>query len=175
MKKTNNKKKCNEGECKSPFIENFLYVLITIAILVVVFFNPISEALSSYLTPKPSVKTPISKPIKTEKKINLYGFDFDSGVLTQEHKKKLDSLLIYLSNHPNAYIIVEGHCDERGTREYNLALGERRALAVRDYLIAIGVEGKRITTISYGKERPINNDNTEEGDRTNRRVEIRAQ
>lgn len=173
MKKTNNNKKCNKGKCKSPFIENFLYVLITIAILVVVFFNPISEALSSYLTPPPSMETPISEPIKTKKQMTLNRFAFDSSVLTIEHTQNLEKLSIYLLNNPNTNITVEGHCDESGTREYNLALGERRARVVKEYLMAMGIDEKRITIISYGKERPVNSDKTEEGDRANRRVEIR--
>ena len=61
----------------------------------------------------------------------------------------------YLKANPNQLVLIEGHCDERGTTEYNLALGERRAKAAMNYLVSNGVEASRITTISYGKERPV--------------------
>ena len=60
-----------------------------------------------------------------------------------------------MKNYPNTKIIIEGHCDERGTREYNLALGDRRAAAARDFLVANGIDDKRINLISYGKEKPL--------------------
>lgn len=61
----------------------------------------------------------------------------------------------YLAQHPNASVVIEGHADERGTREYNLGLGDRRATSARDYLVSLGVSPNRIRTISYGKERPV--------------------
>jgi len=66
----------------------------------------------------------------------------------------------YLKNNPNLNVTLEGHADERGTREYNLALGERRANAARDYLMTYGISGKRISVISYGKEKPVNASST---------------
>ena len=81
-------------------------------------------------------------------------FDTDSSVLSDEAKATLASQAAFLSANPSVSITIEGHCDERGTREYNLALGERRASATRDYLVAQGVNAARIKTISYGKERP---------------------
>ena len=82
-------------------------------------------------------------------------FDFNQYSLTVEARGLLQSQAAWLDAYPETKILVAGNCDERGTREYNLALGARRANAVKDYLIAQGVSADRITTISYGKERPI--------------------
>lgn len=81
-------------------------------------------------------------------------FGFDSSNLDSETKEAVKANADFLKANANVDIQVEGHCDERGGRQYNLALGERRAKAVRDYLVALGVESKRISTISYGNERP---------------------
>ncbi len=82
-------------------------------------------------------------------------FDFDSSTLGGATKKTLDGNADFLKANAKVDIQVEGHCDERGGIQYNLALGERRAKAVRDYLVALGIDKKRITTISYGKEKPL--------------------
>lgn len=81
-------------------------------------------------------------------------FDFDKSEIRSDAADTLNKQAAWLKKYPNNVIVVEGHCDERGTREYNLALGERRANAVREYLISVGVSANRIETISYGKERP---------------------
>ena len=82
-------------------------------------------------------------------------FDYDSSALSAEAKATLSAQAAFLAGNPAVTITVEGHCDERGTREYNLALGERRATAARDYLVAQGVNAARIKTISYGKRASI--------------------
>lgn len=81
-------------------------------------------------------------------------FGFDRYDLTTEARNTLDLQADWLAKYSSVRVTIEGHCDERGTREYNLALGERRAASVRSYLIARGVDPSRISTISYGKERP---------------------
>jgi peptidoglycan-associated lipoprotein len=81
-------------------------------------------------------------------------FDFDKSTLSAKAQETLDKQASWLTRVSAATILVEGHCDERGTREYNLALGERRATAVKDYLVSKGIAASRIKTISYGKERP---------------------
>jgi len=81
-------------------------------------------------------------------------FDFDKSVIKPEGQQTLQRQAEWLRRYPNVTVTVEGHCDERGTREYNLALGERRATAVQRALIALGVQANRIRTVSYGKERP---------------------
>jgi peptidoglycan-associated lipoprotein len=82
-------------------------------------------------------------------------FDFDKSILRPDAKATLDNNIEWLKTNPDIRIVVEGHADERGTNEYNLALGNRRAKAVRGYLVAGGIDSKRISTISYGEERPF--------------------
>lgn len=85
---------------------------------------------------------------------NTVYFDFDSSALSGDTEGTLMRQAAFLNANPALTVTIEGHCDERGTREYNLALGERRATAARDFLLAQGVDSARIRTISYGKERP---------------------
>jgi peptidoglycan-associated lipoprotein len=96
-------------------------------------------------------------------------FDTDRFDLTPEARGTLAKNANWLLQYPTVLILVEGHCDERNTREYNLALGERRANAVRDYLRSLGVSGDRIRTISYGEEKPFALGSSEEAWRLNRR------
>jgi peptidoglycan-associated lipoprotein len=81
-------------------------------------------------------------------------FDYDSYEIRPDSQDTLQQQAAWLQQYGQYAVTIEGHCDERGTREYNLALGERRANAVRNYLVALGVDGSRLQTISYGKERP---------------------
>lgn len=81
-------------------------------------------------------------------------FSFNKSDLSAEARATLDRQAAWLKKYPAVKVTVEGHCDERGTREYNLALGERRATAAKNYLVAAGISAARIKTISYGKERP---------------------
>lgn len=81
-------------------------------------------------------------------------FEYDKSVVAAAAEKTLKRQAAWMKQYPSVSITVEGHCDERGTREYNLALGERRATAVKNFLVALGVSSNRIATISYGKERP---------------------
>ena len=81
-------------------------------------------------------------------------FDFDRSVIKAEAAKTLERQAAWLKRYPQATVTIEGHTDERGTREYNLALGERRAAAVKNFLVSLGIDPGRISTISYGKERP---------------------
>ena len=97
-------------------------------------------------------------------------FGFDSYELTSDAKSILDNQASFLASNPSVRITIEGHCDERGTREYNLALGESRASATRDYLVAQGVNPARIKIISYGKERPAVIGSNEDAWRFNRRA-----
>ena len=82
-------------------------------------------------------------------------FAFNSSTLSYDTREALNNNAEFLKANSSVKVEIEGHCDERGSVQYNLALGERRAKAVRDYMIAMGVEGSRMTTISFGKERPI--------------------
>jgi len=82
-------------------------------------------------------------------------FDFDKYVLTPQAMMILDDKAAYLREHPGVRVLVEGHCDDRGSNEYNLALGDRRANSAKNYLVKSGVVESRITTISYGEEQPL--------------------
>jgi len=82
-------------------------------------------------------------------------FDFDKYVLTPQAMMVLDDKAAYLREHPEVRVLVEGHCDDRGSNEYNLALGDRRANSAKSYLVKSGVAESRITTISYGEEQPL--------------------
>jgi peptidoglycan-associated lipoprotein len=97
-------------------------------------------------------------------------FAFDSAEITPEAQLVLQRQAEWLKRYPNVTVTIEGHTDERGTREYNLALGERRAQAARNVLVALGISPSRISTISYGKERPAVPGSTEEAYAQNRRA-----
>ena len=96
-------------------------------------------------------------------------FEYDSSTLNQTDRDTLGRQAAWLSQFPNIVLTIEGHCDERGTREYNLALGARRAAAVREHLISLGVSAARIETISYGSERPVCAESVESCWQLNRR------
>ncbi|MBM3557905.1 MAG: peptidoglycan-associated lipoprotein Pal [Alphaproteobacteria bacterium] len=82
-------------------------------------------------------------------------FDYDKSDVRRDQAGSLDAQAAWLARYPNVTVTVEGHCDERGTREYNIALGNRRADAVKKYLVSKGVAANRVSVISYGKERPV--------------------
>lgn len=86
---------------------------------------------------------------------NVIYFDTDRYNIDSADAAALQTQAQYLSRYPNITVTVEGHCDERGTRDYNLALGERRANAAKNYLVGLGIPANRIATVSYGKERPV--------------------
>lgn len=124
--------------------------------------------------PKEEVKIQTQAPmpslddeIKALQEKNIY-FDFDKFDLKQESQDILNQDATFLKAHANVTIQVAGNCDERGTVEYNLALGERRAKAAMDFLVTLGVEKERISTISYGKEKPLDPGQTEEAWAKNR-------
>lgn len=99
-------------------------------------------------------------------------FDFDRYEIKPDAARTLDTNIDWLKSNPSALVLIEGHCDERGTNAYNLALGERRARATRDYLVTRGVAAARITTITYGEERPVCTARTEACWASNRRAQF---
>jgi peptidoglycan-associated lipoprotein len=99
---------------------------------------------------------------------NIY-FDFDRSNLKPEAQKVLKRKAEWLRNEPGESVIIEGHCDERGTNEYNLALGDRRAQSAKNFLIDLGIAESRLTTISYGEERPADPRHNREAWSKNRR------
>ena len=99
-------------------------------------------------------------------------FNFDSAALSNETTMVLEDAVDKFARNPSTRVIISGHADERGTREYNLALGHQRASAAADYMIARGMDGLRIKKVSYGKEKPLLKGSNEEAWSKNRRVEI---
>lgn len=97
-------------------------------------------------------------------------FDYDKSVLRAEDRYLLNRHAAWLLKNKTTNVVIEGHCDERGTTEYNLALGERRASEAMQYLIGLGIEKERLKTISYGKERPLDPGHTEDAWAKNRRA-----
>jgi peptidoglycan-associated lipoprotein len=88
-------------------------------------------------------------------------FDYDKYELRDDARSALATDAEWLKKYPTVQILIEGHCDERGTNEYNLALGERRANSAKDYLVSLGLDAGRVKTVSYGEERPFCTDSTE--------------
>lgn len=103
---------------------------------------------------------------------NKVYFEFDSAAVDQESRRVIEAHSQYLIENPDVNVVLEGHADERGTREYNLALGERRANSVAEIMVAYGVAPGRIQTISYGEERPASLGSDESAWQLNRRVVI---
>jgi peptidoglycan-associated lipoprotein len=97
-------------------------------------------------------------------------FELDQSTLSDQARAILEKHALWLQSHRAAKVMVEGHCDERGTAEYNLALGDQRAKAARDYLVSLGVAADRLNTVSYGKERPLDPLNSEAAYSRNRRA-----
>jgi len=116
-------------------------------------------------TPRPSPKEFVAVAALKE----VY-FDFDKYDIRPEDAKTLDANAAWLKSNADNLVLIEGHCDERGTNEYNLALGERRAKATMNYLVSQGIQANRITIISYGEERPVCNEKTEACWAKNRRA-----
>ena len=133
--------------------------------------------------PKPTEAPPTEQPAQTttssiipgsaeDLKVNVgdtVHFAYDRSDLNSEDQSILQRQAAWLQKYPTVRVQIQGNCDERGTREYNLALGARRANAVRDYLVSLGVSPERVDTISYGKERPICTESTESCWAQNRR------
>jgi peptidoglycan-associated lipoprotein len=122
----------------------------------------------SQLASRPTTVTPGLSVMDT-----VY-FEFDQATLSDLAKNTLVRNAEWLRSHTDARVHVEGNADERGTPEYNLALGERRAVAVKSYLSSLGIDGSRLVTISYGEERPADPGQNEEAWAQNRRVDFKA-
>ncbi len=124
----------------------------------------VEAPLASPPPPPPPATAPSVMPMA-----DVY-FGFDRSDLTPSAQDQMRSNAAWLSANASRGAVIEGHCDERGTNEYNMALGERRAMAAREYLVGLGVDPARLQTISYGEERPIDPGHSEEAWAKNRRV-----
>ncbi len=116
---------------------------------------------------------PVKPMIDLSQLANVFYFDFDRAVIDSSLFADLNGHAEYIISNPSARVVLEGHADERGTREYNLALGERRAKAVQQYLQLQGVPGSQLEVVSYGEERPLAMGHAESFWSKNRRVEIK--
>ena len=116
--------------------------------------SAVNRAVSSTARPQPGT-------FRATTELKDVHFDFDKYDIRPSDAKMLDANAAWLKSNSTMLVLIEGHCDERGTNEYNLALGERRAKATRDHLVSLGIDGGRITVISYGEERPLCTERTE--------------
>ncbi|MBI3610517.1 MAG: peptidoglycan-associated lipoprotein Pal [Nitrospirae bacterium] len=128
-------------------------------------------------TPQPTppiAETPVAKeaekPSPRAQDVSDVYFDYDKYNIRDDARAVLENTARWLNDHQRAKLSIEGHCDERGTNEYNLALGERRAKAVKAFLAALGVHKDRLSTLSYGEERPVCKEQNEECYAKNRRA-----
>ncbi len=111
---------------------------------------------------------------EARKELETIYFDYDSALIKPEARAKLERAAVWLKDHPESRVQIEGYCDERGTFEYNIALGEKRALSARRYLAGLGISSDRIFTISFGEEKPAVNGHDESAWQYNRRAEFKA-
>ncbi|MHB1012804.1 MAG: peptidoglycan-associated lipoprotein Pal [Desulfobacteria bacterium] len=139
----------------------------------------VGEAPVKGAPPAPVAASPAMPPAAapgiavTEEKLSQFDdvrFDFDKSEVKPDGRKTCQVVADYLKKHPKAKMLIEGHCDERGTAEYNMALGERRATAVMTYLVSLGVPKADLSTISFGKEKPLDPGHNEEAWAKNRRA-----
>jgi peptidoglycan-associated lipoprotein len=114
----------------------------------------------------------------TEEKASPFAdvrFDFDKSDLKDDAKKICQEVAAYMKKNPGKKLLIEGHCDERGTAEYNMALGDRRAASVKNYLVSLGVPTSALSTVSFGKERPLDPGHNEDAWAKNRRAHFVVQ
>ena len=140
--------------------------------------EPVEEAPPVVVEPEPEPEPeppppPPPPPKLKEGQLQTVYFDFDKFDLRDDTKASLSHNYELLTEFADAIIKIEGHCDERGTVEYNLSLGEKRAQAVMDYVTGLGVDAARLSIISYGKERPVDTGSNEDAWSKNRRCEFR--
>ena len=129
-----------------------------------------AEAVVAQAAPKPEAAGADARGAGKESVLKDAFFDYDKSSIRPDAKLNLDENAKWLKANPKAALTIEGHCDERGTREYNLGLGQRRAKAAKDYLVSAGIDAKRIKIISYGKERPFEPGHDESAWKWNRRA-----
>lgn len=134
---------------------------------------PPPEPVDTTTPEPPPPPPPPPPPVLEQAQLQTVYFDFDKFALKAEAKAQLDANYALLAEFSDAMIKLEGHCDERGTVEYNIALGDKRANAAWDYLVGLGLDENRISTISYGEERPAVTGSNEAAWDKNRRCEFK--
>ena len=149
---------------KNILVSIFLILTISCA-------KPMNDDIETGVKSKKATTKPSVNIKRTPLKENIY-FEFDSYELSKDAIKHLDKISSYLRKKENITINIEGHCDERGTKDYNLILGEKRALTVRNALLDRKISKSRMKTVSYGEERPDSSGTSERAYRKNRRAEF---
>ena len=138
--------------------------------------EPVKPATEPIVTPEPAdtedTIIPPPPPVLSEADFKIAYFDFDKYNLRPDARGALEANAKIMRENPTVRVLIEGHCDERGTVEYNLALGEKRARSAMEYCESLGVAGNRMEIISYGKERPVALGHNEEAWQKNRRVKF---
>jgi peptidoglycan-associated lipoprotein len=124
----------------------------------------VSAAAASTKTPEPTMQQLFDREVK-----DAY-FDYDKADIRTDARDALTQTAQFLRSYPQLKVVLEGHCDERGSTEYNLALGDRRAAAAKQFMVSLGISADRMETVSYGKERPFCSASTEECYKQNRRA-----
>jgi len=127
------------------------------------------------MAPEPAAAPVTEDPLAWAASLEDVYFGFDKSTIRKSEHGKLDAAAKLLTEDGKRKVVVEGHCDERGTAQYNMALGERRARSVRDYLVKAGVSGSQVDVVSYGKERPQCSEASDECFQYNRRAHFAAQ
>ena len=158
-----------QTKCKKPYGENKMKKLLSLFCALVALSGCSTFGADGGLFSGADCESRLARDF-VENTTDTVFFAFDSSSLSAEAQAALDTQVAWLKKHDDVNVIVQGHCDDRGTREYNLPLGERRANAVKQYLVSQGIEESRISTISYGKERPAVLGNNEAAWAQNRRA-----
>lgn len=158
-----------QTKCKKPYGENKMKKLLSLFCALVALSGCSTFGADGGLFSGADCESRLARDF-VENTTDTVFFAFDSSSLSAEAQAALDTQVAWLKKHDDVNVIVQGHCDDRGTREYNMALGERRANAVKQYLVSQGIEESRISTISYGKERPAVLGNNEAAWAQNRRA-----
>ncbi len=144
-------------------------IRIIVSVIAILLVSSCSAKSKQNLSSSPAAE--VVKSVEQLNKQRTVYFDYNSSALTEEAKTILDEKVVsWLKEDEKVRATVEGHCDERGSDKYNYALGKRRAIAVREYIVSKGVAAKRVKTVSYGKTRPVDNGHDESAWAKNRRA-----
>jgi peptidoglycan-associated lipoprotein len=142
--------------------------------------TPVETTTDDFVTDKPGVDaedlpsdtTELTRIAQERGWIRDAFFDYDASTLSSDAQEALTTSATWLKAHPQYNLLIEGHCDERGTQQYNLALGDKRANTAREYLVTLGVDSGRVRTVSYGEERPFETGSNESAWAKNRRAHL---
>lgn len=137
--------------------------------------EPVVETTTTAVDPAKLRAQALADEMKALMNVTTFYFDFDEATIKAEGRTALMAHAAYLKENSGAKVVLQGHADERGTPEYNLALGERRGIAVRRFLMANGAAASQLSVVSFGEERPAVSGSSEESYAKNRRVELKYQ